>query len=122
MTLEECYAKLNEDYQDVLTRLVKTDRIARYLCKLVDDTVFEELFSAVSAGDCDTAFRAAHTIKGEAGTLGLKALASAASTLTEALRGKEVIASAAVQMTEDVKAQYTLVAAAIREYCAAQQS
>jgi len=49
-------------------------------------TTADDIAAALSSGDHATAFRAAHSLKGIAGTLGAKALETSASALTETLR------------------------------------
>ena len=116
MTLEECYTKMNGDYEDVLLRLSKPERITKYLGRIAEDPIFEELFTSFADADYQTAFRAVHTIKGEAANLGLTPLATVASTLTEALRGGEPPMPESVELLEKVKAQYQIVMDVIAAY------
>lgn len=57
---------------------------------LLRDTSYSNLCAALNEGDYESAFRAAHTLKGVALNLGLGRLAKSSSELTEALRaGRE---------------------------------
>lgn len=87
MTLHDFYAALGGDSRQVLDRLLSESMVRRFLHRFPDDPSYSELKAALAASDFSTAFRAAHTLKGTAATLGLDALSVAASELTEALRG-----------------------------------
>jgi HPt (histidine-containing phosphotransfer) domain-containing protein len=87
MTIEECYAAMDGDYQGVLSRLGNAERIQRFAIKFIDDKTFENLAKSFSAEDWEEAFRAAHTLKGVGQNLGFKRLYESSHDLTEALRG-----------------------------------
>lgn len=86
MNLSQFYATVGGDYNAALGRLVNDAFMLRFLRKFPADPAFGELTAALAAQELCGAFRAAHTLKGTAATLGLDALAAAASALTEALR------------------------------------
>ena len=70
--------------------------IRKFAVKFPEDKSFAELTKALEQGDVETAFRAAHTIKGLCLTLGFSHLTAPASELTELLRagrldGSEVL-------------------------------
>ena len=71
MTLEECYRALGGSYSDVLARLVDDKMITKYLNKFTKDTSYRDIFAALENNDYETAFRAAHTLKGICLNLGL---------------------------------------------------
>lgn len=85
MDLETCYNRLGGDYYDVRSRLVKEQLVQRFIFKFLEDKSFEELNSAMENKDFDTAFRAAHTIKGICQNLSFTKLYQSSSNLTEAL-------------------------------------
>lgn len=87
MTTQECYERMGADYEDVLRRLGKEERVRRFLLRLPEDMSFQNLCRAMEAGDAEEAFRAAHSLKGICMNLGLTALYQSAHALTEALRG-----------------------------------
>lgn len=64
MTLEECYRALGGSYSEVLARLVDDKMITKYLNKFIEDTCYRDIFTALENNDYETAFRAAHTLKG----------------------------------------------------------
>jgi HPt (histidine-containing phosphotransfer) domain-containing protein len=49
----------------------KDDMLEKFLKKFLDDSSFSELCTSVEQKDWDTAKRAAHTLKGICGTLGM---------------------------------------------------
>ena len=86
MTLLEFYAQVGGDYVDAERRLMKEERIIKYLKLLAQDTTMSDLKEAVATGNREKAFRAAHTLKGITGNLALTRFATAASALCEQLR------------------------------------
>ena len=86
MTLLEFYAQVGGDYVDAQRRLVKEERIIKYLKLLAQDTTMSDLKEAVATGNREKAFRAAHTLKGITGNLALTRFAAAASALCAQLR------------------------------------
>lgn len=82
MTLEECYRALGGSYSDVLARLVDDKMITKYLNKFTKDTSYRDIFAALENNDYETAFRAAHTLKGICLNLGLENLYKAAYKVT----------------------------------------
>lgn len=91
MTFEAFYTSVGGDAQKVLLRLQSEALVRRFLLKYPSDPAYNEFVQAVEQNDAQTAFRAVHTIKGTAATLGLDLLADAASCLTEKLRGSDVL-------------------------------
>ena len=86
MTTAEFYDYVGGDYDDVKYRFMKDELISRFLRMLPDDGSMDELNAAVAAGSSEGAFRAVHTLKGVAATLGFDGLTTTASVLTEKLR------------------------------------
>lgn len=87
MTLKEVYDKINGDYNGVIHRLMDEKRVKKFLLKFPVDTSFADLRKALESGDCDMAFRAAHTLKGVCQNLGITVLFESSNELTEHLRG-----------------------------------
>ena len=110
MTTQECYAKMGANYEEVLGRLYNEAMIHKFVLLFLKDDSYSNLEAALKAGDVQTAFRAAHTLKGLAANLGLVQLGQAASALTEALRGSDM---------QRASALYPETAAAYRQACAA---
>ena len=117
MTIQECYRQLDGDFSQAEKMLLSEKLVERFIAKFPDDGSFSNLCAAMENGDCDRAFRAAHTLKGVSGNLCLNRLFSSVSRLAEALRGKaEGIPAGADLMLEEVKRDYQLTVNAIRAY------
>ncbi len=87
-TLEDFYASVGADATSVISRLGGNSVfVLRFLSMFKSDSSFKELCSALDKEDTQTAFRAAHTLKGVCATLGLQRLFEQASAVTELLRG-----------------------------------
>ncbi len=86
MDIKEFYKAVGGDYDEVVARLQSDALIKKFVLKFAADPSYSQLEEAKKAGDISEAFRAAHTIKGVAATLGFTKLAAVASALTEELR------------------------------------
>lgn len=114
MTLQECYAALEGDYQEVLGRLCSEALVQRFVGKFLSDQSFQLLESSLKAGHYEEAFRAAHTLKGVTQNLSFTKLYGSSHDMTEALRAKNY--DLAVQLLPRVEDDYTQTAAAIQAY------
>lgn len=88
MDLKYFYESMGVDYNRVLNRLRREALIEKYLHLLLKDENFDILKKAIRENDYETAFRAAHSIKGVSLNLDLIPLAEVASQLVECFRGK----------------------------------
>ena len=86
MSLDECYAAIGGDLEGVRARMPSDEMIEKFCRLFTEDSSFESLVLAIDTGNLSEAFRAAHTLKGASGELGLTPLQEAASSLCEALR------------------------------------
>ena len=87
MELKECYQQLGGNYDDVLRRFGgQQDRLRKFLLKLMEDDSYPTLCAALKSGDEESAFRAAHSLKGICLNLDLGMLFQSSSALTELLR------------------------------------
>ena len=86
MTLQECYAAMGGNYDEVLGRLRSDRLIQKFVLKFVDDGSYQLLLDSMASRNYEDAFRAAHTIKGVCQNLGLTRLLDSSSRLSEALR------------------------------------
>ncbi len=87
MTVKECYAHMNGDYEDAAGRLLNDERIIKYLHKFAAGEDYPALLSALEEKRYEDAFRHAHNLKGMSLNLGITALARSGSEVCEALRG-----------------------------------
>ena len=92
MTLARFYESLGGSLPAVLARIPSEAMVRKFARMYAGDTSYGELEAAVEAKDWQTAFRAAHTLKGVAQNLGFTRLQQAASELTEAMRGDKPLA------------------------------
>lgn len=114
MTIQECYAALEGDYQEVLGRLYSEALVTKFVGKFLADQSYQLLESSLKAGDYDEAFRAAHTLKGVTQNLSFTKLYKSSHEITEALRTKDY--DRAVQLLPQVTADYDQTAAAIHAF------
>lgn len=84
MTVRECYEELGSDFDKVLSRLVSEALVKKF-------ALFGQLETALADKDAETAFRAAHTLKGICLNLGFDNLFAPSQELTEKLRGATTI-------------------------------
>lgn len=116
MTMEQCYQQLHGDYAQVLQRLPSAALVERFVGKFLDDDSYANLRSALAAGDAETAFRAAHTLKGVCANLSFEQLRASASDLTELLRGVAEIPAGAQALADRVAEDYDMTVNAIRTF------
>lgn len=79
---------MSADYNDVISRLMNENMVKKFALKFLNDDNFSTLGEAIERGDGETAFRAAHTLKGICLNLGFSKLYEASYALTEKLRGR----------------------------------
>lgn len=94
--LEELYRRLGGDCKSVLQRIPSEAMVCKFVHKYADDPTYSQLQAAVQAADWETAFRAAHTMKGLAQNLGFERLYRSAAALTEAMRGPKPLTKPAL--------------------------
>ena len=107
MTIQECYAQMGADYNEVFRRLYNEAMIRKFVLLFPKDDRFHNLEAALKEQNVKEAFRAAHTLKGVCANLGFDRLYAPAAALTEKLRGRA--------FTEGADALYGEVAQAYRQ-------
>lgn len=115
MTLKECYAALNGDYEEAMGRLRSERLVQKFVLKFLEDGSFDLLCRSMESGDMSEAFRAAHTIKGVCANMAFTALLDSSSQLTELLRAGDS-GTQAQELFERVKADYAQTAQAIQAF------
>lgn len=86
------------DFDSALARFMGNEALCfRFLMKFAEDPSYDALCEALAQGDCESAFRASHTLKGVAGNLSLTALFDALSAQAELLRLNELDMARAMQ-------------------------
>lgn len=86
MTIQESYAALGGNYEEVLARLRTEERILKFVGLFLKDDSFANLSKALEQNNLQEAFRAAHTLKGVCSNLGFTRLHLSSHALTELLR------------------------------------
>ena len=107
MTLDQFYRAVGGTAAEAAPRLGGADATRRFLRLFPLDDSFPRLSEALGRGDVQTAFRAAHTLKGVAANLAL------ASDMTERLRRGEL--SGAQALLAETETAYRRVLAALEE-------
>ncbi len=115
MTVKECYDNIGADYEDVLGRLRKDERIQKFLLKFLDDKSYELLCNSMDAGDMNEAFRAAHTLKGVCQNLSLTPLYRSSSVLADRLRDGQEYGEDVAVLVEQVEKDYTHMMGCIKQ-------
>ena len=115
MTVRECYEELGSDFDKVLSRLVSEALVKKFALKFLDDPSFGQLETALADKDAETAFRAAHTLKGVCLNLGFDELFEVSAELTEKLREKETAGSEELFQKVSEKYQKTVMAIQVLE-------
>ena len=111
ISMREAYEKIGANYDDACARLMGDEMLARFALKFLDDESMDKLEAAMAAGDAESAFMAAHTLKGVAGNLSMKDLFARVSEVVECLRGGDI--GAAAEKMPAVEASYRKVADAL---------
>ncbi len=107
MDVKTCYEAMGGNYENVMHRLMKEDRVCRFLKLFLRDESFHTLEGAMAAQEWETAFRAAHTLKGVTMNLDMDRLSRSMVELTDALRGGAP-APGVEQLFDQVKQDYQL--------------
>lgn len=86
MNVKDFYSRIRGDYEGCLSRLMKDERIVKYLRKFADDQEYENLIRALENQDWEQGFLSSHTLKGMCANLGITLLGDCASELCESMR------------------------------------
>ena len=113
MSLKTCYAALDGNFDEVLGRLRSERLVQKFALKFLNEGSYGELMGALEAKDGQTAFRAAHTLKGVCLNLSFDKLLDSSSKLCDALRNGWT--DDAPALAEVVTADYNQTVDAIRE-------
>ena len=113
MTTKECYEKIGSNYDSVLSRFGNEALVKRFALKFLKDPSYQELKDALIRKDGETAFRAAHTLKGVCLNLGFDRLYESSAALTELLRGRDC--SGYEALFEELTVRYGALMAALKE-------
>lgn len=95
MTLQQLYEEIGGNYQSMKERLVKEERIEKFVLLFLKDQSYQTFLKAIEQGDEKEAFRAIHTLKGVCMNLSFDRLFQISSEVTEYLRAKDLNGAAA---------------------------
>lgn len=90
MTVKECYEALEGDYDDVMGRLRSESLVQKFAIKFLEDKSYENICKAIKEGNCEEAFRGAHTLKGVCQNLSFTKLYESSEKVTELLRNGDL--------------------------------
>lgn len=94
------------DVQCALHRFINNDTLYQQcLNKFLDDASYGQLQEAMKQGDCQAAFREAHTMKGFVSNLGMMELYEAVSAVVEILRTGNMEVSQQMQILDEIYAK-----------------
>lgn len=103
--IREDFIEAGIDYDSAMNLFMgKQEIFERFLVKFKNDESYKQIKSAIEAGDCEAAFKAAHTLKGVAGNLSFKDLAKVASDITEEFRAGNF--EGGLQYIDELDVQY----------------
>ncbi len=88
--LNEIYAAAGGSAGETIGRLGSEELVRTVVKKFAADDTFSRLKRALAADDCESAFMAAHTLKGVCANIGFDRLAELGAQLAEQLRGKNI--------------------------------
>ena len=114
MTIQECYAALGGDYEEVVGRLYSEALVKKFAGKFLADQSYRLLEGSLRSEDFEEAFRAAHTLKGVSQNLSFTKLYQSSHEITEALRTKQY--DQAARLFSRVEADYAQTVAAIQAF------
>lgn len=111
--LKFAYAVHGYDYAGAIERVSGDEELLRSLLDMfLADESYAELMSALAALDAQRGFRAAHSLKGSSGMLGLTGLFEAMKLIAEPLRRGE--AAEAMLCRDAVEREYAAAAGMIK--------
>jgi len=113
MNAKECYEIVGGNYDEVVSRFPNEALVVRFARKFLEDPSYRSLMESLKEQDYETAFRAAHTLKGVCLNLGLGTLFQSSQQMTEALRSKQY--DAVEGLKEQLVKDYLVTTKAIKE-------
>lgn len=112
MDIKTFYETVGGSYDEILGRFMQESRVLKFVRRFPADGSFALLKTSLAEGNCEEAFRAAHTLKGIAQNLSFTALYQQVEPLTNHLRGGNMDVGAYLAETERL---YELTVSAISQ-------
>lgn len=113
MTVQEFYAGIGGDYDEIISRLKTDERVIKFAKLFARDESYSTLLRTMEEKNVDEAFRAAHTMKGVCQNMAFSKLYQSSYDMTEALRAKDM--GEAERLLVEVKENYARVMDGIEE-------
>ncbi len=113
MNVKEFYGFIGGSYDEVASRLMKEERILKYLNKFTTAEDYANLHRFLEEKNYPEAFRAIHSVKGVAMNLGLAPLFKVSDVLCEELRSGDEPKIDISGMVSDVDEAYRQILDAI---------
>ena len=114
MKVKELYESLGGDYAGAMSRLLKEERIVKYLNRFLTVSDYQEMVDGINAQDWSKAFMFSHNMKGMSLNLGLTELGRVSSDICEQFRNGAPSGDVS-GMLADVTAEYEKTLDAIRQ-------
>lgn len=86
MELREFFSNVGGDYDEVMSRLGKEERVVKYLLRFIESDPIADFDKALKENNIEECFRNLHSIKGMCLNLGLGNLEKSSSQLCEEYR------------------------------------
>ena len=115
MDIKTFYQTIEGDYEEILGRFMTEARIIKFVRRFPADGSFALLKSSLASGNCEEAFRAAHTLKGVAQNLSFTKLFTVGETVTNILRGGSMAVDAYMPALEEAYNQTVAAVAQIED-------
>lgn len=113
-SIKEIYNLMGENYDEVIGRIGKEERLHKYLLKFLENTEFDNLEEAVKNNDIQAAFSYAHTLKGLCLNFGFGKLYSASAVFCDNIRDN-IVRNPIEPLFDNLKEEYEKVLSSIRE-------
>lgn len=113
MALSGLYEAVGGDLTGVLERLEDIETVKMFVLRFPDDPSYSLLMQSLRKNDLQSAFGAAHTLKGVSQTLGLGRLGDCSAMLCEELRRG---LSPSKTLLKQLKTEYSCAIAAINDF------
>lgn len=114
MTLEQLYGKIDGNYESMVQRLRKEERIQKFVLLFLKDQSYETFLHSWEQQNMEEAFRAVHTLKGVSLNLSFDRLFQISDKMTEALRVQNI--EEATVLLPELQRSYETHVQVISEY------
>lgn len=115
MTVKEFYGYIGVDYENVVSRLRKEERVKKFLMKFADDQSCTMLCDSVKQKNMTEAFRWVHALKGISQDLSFINLYIPASRLSERLQESLEYDKDVEILLSQIQSEYSKIIEAIRK-------